>query len=129
MEDLLQDAMNVGIEAAQAAGKILCDMLETATVREKAPKDLVTDADIAAQQCIEGRILAAFPSHQFLGEECSQPNVIREMASKVEWLWVVDPLDGTVNYDLEVDNLTTGKSNEPCIETVAHKRGYIKGAC
>ncbi len=96
--------MNVGIEAAQAAGKILCDMLETATVREKAPKDLVTDADIAAQQCIQGRILTAFPSHQFLGEECSQPNVIREMASNVEWLWVVDPLDGTVNYVHKMPN-------------------------
>ena len=98
MDALVHDAKQVGIEAAQAAGKILCDMLETATVREKAPKDLVTDADLAAQQCIESRILAAFPSHQFLGEECSQPNVIQTMASNVEWLWVVDPLDGTVNY-------------------------------
>ncbi len=104
MDALVHDAMQVGIEAAQSAGKILCDMLETATVREKAPKDLVTDADVAAQECIEGRILAAFPSHQFLGEECSQPDVIRAMASNVEWLWVVDPLDGTVNYVHKMPN-------------------------
>jgi len=104
MDILVQDAMKVGIEAARAAGKILCDMLETAAVREKAPKDLVTDADVAAQHCIESRILAAFPSHQFLGEECSQPTVIREIASSVEWLWVVDPLDGTVNYVHKLPN-------------------------
>jgi len=104
MNVLVPDAMKVGIEAARAAGKILCDMLETAAVREKAPKDLVTDADIAAQNCIEGRILAAFPSHQFLGEECLQPTVFREMASSVEWLWVVDPLDGTVNYAHRMPN-------------------------
>ncbi|MCY2983479.1 MAG: inositol monophosphatase family protein [Planctomycetota bacterium] len=104
MDTVVYDAMHVGIEAAQAAGKILCDMLETATVREKAPKDLVTDADIAAQQCIESRILAAFPCHQFLGEECLQPNVIQAMTSNVEWLWVVDPLDGTVNYAHRMPN-------------------------
>jgi myo-inositol-1(or 4)-monophosphatase len=104
MDDLLPEAMQVGIEAAQAAGKILCEMLETATAREKAPKDLVTDADVAAQECIEGRILTAFPGHQFLGEECSQPNVIQAMASSIEWLWVVDPLDGTVNYTHKMPN-------------------------
>jgi myo-inositol-1(or 4)-monophosphatase len=104
MDTLVQDAMKLGIESAQAAGKILCEMLETATVREKAPKDLVTDADVAAQQCIESRILATFPSHQFLGEECSQPSVIRSMAYSVEWLWVVDPLDGTVNYVHKMPN-------------------------
>lgn len=104
MDVLVQEAKKVGIEAAQAAGKILCEMLETASVRVKGPKDLVTDADVAAQQCIESRILAAFPSHQFLGEECSEPSIVREMASSVEWLWVVDPLDGTTNYVHKMPN-------------------------
>ena len=98
MEILIRDAMNVGIEAARAAGKVLCEMLETAAVREKAPKDLVTDADEAAQKCIESRILGAFPDHQFLGEECTPNSIVDAMGSSVEWLWVVDPLDGTVNY-------------------------------
>ena len=98
MDFSLEKAMRVAIDAAQSAGEILCEMLETAAVREKAPKDLVTDADIAAQQCIENRILAAFPTHHFLGEESSFSTVDRTAISQEDWLWVVDPLDGTVNY-------------------------------
>ena len=97
MDFSLEEAMTVGTDAAQAAGKILCEMLETATVREKAPKDLVTDADVAAQHCIERRIKTAFPNHRFLGEE-SAFSSDRSNLSTEDWLWVVDPLDGTVNY-------------------------------
>ncbi len=98
MDFSFEQAMRVAMDAAQSAGEILCEMLETAAVREKAPKDLVTDADIAAQHCIETRILAAFPSHHFLGEESSLSIVDRTAISLEDWLWVVDPLDGTVNY-------------------------------
>lgn len=98
MEKLLDTAMLVAVEAAQSAGAILRDMLETAEVREKAPKDLVTDADIAAQRCIENRIHATFPSHPFLGEESSRTSIDRTAMADAEWSWVVDPLDGTVNY-------------------------------
>jgi len=98
MDFSLENAMQVAIDSAQSAGEILRDMLETAAVREKGPKDLVTDADIAAQQCIENRIMAAYPSHHFLGEESSPSTVDRTAISQKDWLWVVDPLDGTVNY-------------------------------
>ncbi len=94
----LENAMQVAIGAAESAGVILRDMLETTAVREKAPKDLVTDADVAAQRCIEYQIAAAFPTHQFLGEESSLSVVDRFALSDSDWLWVVDPLDGTVNY-------------------------------
>ncbi len=98
MELLIETAMEVALEAAQSAGAILRDMLQTASVREKAPKDLVTDADIAAQNCIEGCIHARFPNHLFLGEESSRSCLDPLTVAAVDWLWVVDPLDGTVNY-------------------------------
>ncbi len=96
--------MGVAVEAAESAGTILRDMLETAAVREKAPKDLVTDADIAAQQCIEKRIHQTFPTHRFLGEETLGPNLDRSELVAAEWTWVVDPLDGTVNYVHQMPN-------------------------
>ncbi|MEQ1828960.1 MAG: inositol monophosphatase family protein [Pirellula sp.] len=89
--------MMVAKIAAEAAGQILREMLETAEVREKGPKDLVTDADLAAQREIEKQILSAFPSHRFVGEESSQPQDWEKVADH-ELLWVVDPLDGTANY-------------------------------
>jgi len=98
MEFSIENALRVAKEAARSAGDILRDMLETAVVSEKAPKDLVTDADVAAQNCIESKILSAFPNHRFLGEESIQSASGPSAVAADDWLWVVDPLDGTVNY-------------------------------
>ncbi len=62
-------------------------------VRQKGPKDLVTEADLASQEAIRRIVLGRFPSHEFVGEEqgaVAQPGA--------EYRWIVDPLDGTMNY-------------------------------
>ncbi len=81
-------------KAAQEAGKILIGMMSTAAIREKGIKDLVTDADIAAQHAIQSRLLNEYPDHAWVGEEDAQFE--KPDASKICWL--VDPLDGTANY-------------------------------
>lgn len=102
MDFLLTDAAKVAQSAARLAGGILRDMLTTATVREKAPKDLVTDADIAAQHAIEQQLKRAYPGHRFLGEESAADASLgpgaKEWQNSNEWTWLVDPLDGTANY-------------------------------
>lgn len=90
--------MEIAVDAAKMAGQILRDMLESASSRMKAPKDLVTDADLAAQAAIEKRIMSEFPTHFFLGEESATNQESWDMFSKKDYCWVVDPLDGTVNY-------------------------------
>jgi myo-inositol-1(or 4)-monophosphatase len=62
--------------------------------REKAPRDLVTDADLASQEAIRAFLAREFPDHGFLGEEAggAQP------AAGARYCWIVDPLDGTANY-------------------------------
>jgi myo-inositol-1(or 4)-monophosphatase len=63
--------------------------------REKAPADLVTDADIASQAAVRAVIATKYPSHLFLGEE----NTTKfETLESDEYVWLVDPLDGTTNY-------------------------------
>ena len=60
---------------------------------EKGPADLVTQADLASQQAVRRVLLGAFPDHGFLGEEQDgQP-----VALNAEYVWIVDPLDGTTN--------------------------------
>lgn len=54
--------------------------------------DIVTDADRAAEELIRSRILAARPDDGFIGEEGSS------VAGASGVTWIVDPLDGTVNY-------------------------------
>jgi myo-inositol-1(or 4)-monophosphatase len=62
--------------------------------REKAPADLVTDADLASQAAIRAEVATRFPHHLFLGEETKTQIEV----SEDEYIWIVDPLDGTTNY-------------------------------
>jgi myo-inositol-1(or 4)-monophosphatase len=63
------------------------------TAREKAARDLVTDADLASEQAVRAVIGAQFPDHGILGEEAPDRSQLDR-----EFCWVVDPLDGTTNY-------------------------------
>lgn len=79
--------------AAVAAGELLLSMFRSVRAREKAPGDLVTDADLASQKLVAGILREAFPGHTLLAEE---ENARPEPENP--WRWIVDPLDGTVNY-------------------------------
>ncbi|SFJ16871.1 inositol monophosphatase family protein [Planctomicrobium piriforme] len=82
--------------AAQQAGDILMDYLERGfTIREKGESDLVSEADVSAEQAILKLIRDTFPTHEILAEE-SQTELLGD--SVPEHLWIVDPLDGTTNF-------------------------------
>lgn len=83
----------VAEEASRIAGAVLDEWSEKFTAREKAPADLVTEADIASQEAIHNYILQRYPDHNFLGEEG-----LSETNSSSPYRWVIDPLDGTSNY-------------------------------
>jgi len=79
--------------AARTAGEVLLQWRGRAKVSEKAPADLVTEADLVAQEAIQDTILREFPDHAILGEE----GVVASSTGS-EYRWIVDPLDGTTNY-------------------------------
>ena len=86
---------------------MLLDLRGHVNPREKAPKDLVTEADFASQEAIYSIVSQAFPDHGFVGEEGPAP--VRKEASAPqpedpEYCWVVDPLDGTLNYVHQLPN-------------------------
>ncbi len=92
-------------EAARAGGAVLLDWRKRFTVREKGPADLVTEADLASQEAIRRLVIGRFAEHAFLGEESPAEQPIAasggQSSGRVEsaqWTWVVDPLDGTMNY-------------------------------
>lgn len=87
------DEMDAAIEAARAAGLMLADRFGHARVVEhKGPIDIVTDADQSAERCIVAILSEATPDHGFLTEEAPP---IRGVGNT---RWIVDPLDGTVNF-------------------------------
>ena len=61
---------------------------------KSSPTDVVTQMDRAAEDLIRRRILAERPDDAILGEEGGQPEAVDAGGVR----WVVDPLDGTVNY-------------------------------
>lgn len=63
-------------------------------VQEKAPDNPVTDADLAADSLLHERLLALLPEAGWLSEETAdQPERLEK-----EFVWVVDPLDGTKEF-------------------------------
>lgn len=102
MDERLEELRKVAEQAARAAGRLLRQMQNGVNVREKAPADLVTEADLAAQETVRSILLEATPQFDFLGEEDEHGEA--SDAGKAEFCWVVDPLDGTTNYVHGLDN-------------------------
>jgi myo-inositol-1(or 4)-monophosphatase len=87
--DLLQTA----ILAAREAGTILKERLSAEReIHVKGLRDIVTDVDPAAEKAIVHVLQNRFPDHAVLGEEGGKS------AGDQDFLWVIDPLDGTTNY-------------------------------
>jgi myo-inositol-1(or 4)-monophosphatase len=89
----LPDFLEVCEQAAREGGAVLQSWVGRFKAREKGPRDLVTEADLASQEAIRARLLVAFPDHDFVSEEGEQ-----EGRLDGQYCWVVDPLDGTLNY-------------------------------
>ena len=65
-----------------------------------ASRDLVTEVDLEVQKIVQKEITVAYPEHAFLGEEGCGVGAAEELAAAAgdNWLWVVDPIDGTTNF-------------------------------
>ncbi len=91
----LQTFLDIATEAALAAGVILQDYWgKLEEIQDKGrPGDLVTEADLAAEKAILAVLERHVPTHTILAEESGQ---LGQLDS--EFLWAIDPLDGTTNY-------------------------------
>lgn len=79
----------------RAAGEIILSAGAERGVREKTgPRDLVTVYDTRVQAFLQRELLASFPEAAFLGEEGFEEKVF----PADEWLFIVDPIDGTTNF-------------------------------
>jgi myo-inositol-1(or 4)-monophosphatase len=85
--------LQVAVEAALAAGRIQKERADSVgEIQYKGEINLVTEVDLLCEQEVIGRIQKAFPGHAFLAEESGATE------GDADHLWIIDPLDGTVNY-------------------------------
>src|SRR5512146_601187 len=86
--------LSIATEAALAAGALLLNYAKTGfRIQLKNPINLVTDADLAAEQCVIDHIRTHVPTHRILAEERGAG-----MQPPSRYRWVIDPLDGTTNF-------------------------------
>lgn len=88
--------LNIAIRAARNAGKVISrasEDLSKVEASQKGANDLVTNIDKEAEMVIRDTILKSYPNHCIVGEELGEHN-----GSDTDYLWVVDPLDGTTNF-------------------------------
>ncbi len=114
--ELAADLLALAQEAAGRAGRLLregrpADLGVAAT--KSSPIDVVTEMDLAAERLITGFLTERRPDDAVLGEEGGA----RSGGSGVRW--IVDPLDGTVNYLYGLPNWAVSIAAELDGETVA----------
>lgn len=92
--DIIRRAKDTAVNAVLKAGRMAKEHFDRNVVsREKGEYgDVVTEADYRAEAIILDEIARAFPDHRIRSEESGLSG------GDSEWLWMVDPLDGTNNY-------------------------------
>ena len=102
VSDTITSLLELARETAVAAGQQLLSRggRPQVVATKSSPTDVVTDADRAAEELIRERIGAARPGDRILGEEGGETSAGDDAGGggpgRVRW--IVDPLDGTVNY-------------------------------
>jgi myo-inositol-1(or 4)-monophosphatase len=95
VSDRHPDYIGTASEIARRAGALLLEYLARGVKTEykgAGTVDVVTEADRASEKLIVESLRAAFPDHGIVGEEGSRSHPTGE------YLWYVDPLDGTTNF-------------------------------
>ncbi len=89
----MSDHLDIAVRAAREAGKLLRENFGSELgVNAREAHDIKLELDVQAQDLIAGILLGAFPDHALYGEE----GISGKQGG--DWEWIVDPIDGTVNY-------------------------------
>jgi len=92
---MLTADLNLATEAAREAGRLLMSFYQSEyEVSSKGKDNPLTEADLASDQCLKERLRDARPDYGWLSEETADD----PSRQSREWVWIVDPLDGTKEF-------------------------------
>ncbi len=111
----MNEIVNVAIDAAKCAGKFLLENFgKVSRIEKKKDSSLATNLDKEAEAMILDKIKTKFPQHGIIAEEGGIGG------SDKEYLWIIDPLDGTHNFirDIDIFGVSIG---------IVHKEKFVAG--
>jgi myo-inositol-1(or 4)-monophosphatase len=89
--------LELAIDLAHQAGRIQMERYEhLEDIRAKGPRDVVTEVDHLCEGLVMRAVQKRYPNDAFYAEEIGE--VAAQGAAKSGRVWIVDPLDGTINY-------------------------------
>lgn len=104
------DFKQIAIDTAKKAGKAVFELSKGEIKYEmKKRRDILAEADLKSEKIIIDSITKSFPDHSILSEEAG------ENFGKSDYLWVIDPIDGTINFSRRI--------KEYCISIALDKSG------
>jgi myo-inositol-1(or 4)-monophosphatase len=90
--------MELALELAHRAGRIQMDRYEKLErIEAKGPRDVVTEVDHLCEALVMAAVQERYPADAFYAEEIGEVASSAALAGSGR-VWIVDPLDGTVNY-------------------------------
>lgn len=100
------EALNLAMDLAKTASKFLIKKqkkISTLKITTKVAQGIASNADIESEKIIINGIKKKYPGHFILAEESAYQQFRGEMSrynflKEKEWVWIIDPLDGTNNY-------------------------------
>ena len=98
----MQPMLNIALRAARKAAIHISrsvGQLDRIEINTKGVNDFVTEVDRAAEQIVISELQRTYPEHAILGEESGFiPGSRADKEGQEEYVWVIDPLDGTTNF-------------------------------
>jgi myo-inositol-1(or 4)-monophosphatase len=94
----MTELLAYGSSIVREAGSIMLRFYGHTTAREKGHQDLITEADLALEHFVLGKLKERYPHWQHISEE----DTAKGATSIHEFCWVLDPLDGTVNFATQI---------------------------
>jgi myo-inositol-1(or 4)-monophosphatase len=127
--------LNTAVKAARRAGTIINRAsldLDLLRIGRKAPNDFVTEVDRAAEEAIIEILSTAYPDHDFLAEETGTAGRHGKRATSSDYVWIIDPLDGTTNfihgfpqYAVSIALAFRGQITQACIYDPVHNDLFV----
>src|SRR5438132_6639047 len=107
-------ALSAAMTAARSAGKLMrANFHSVKKVNEATQHDIKLELDVRCQKLIEKTLRKSFPSFSILGEE----GTLGDQES--EYRWVVDPIDGTVNFTYGIPHCCVSIALQRAITNIA----------